>query len=91
MDVPLTPLDFMRRARRLYGGREAVVDGSHRWTYGEFFERCDQWSASLQQIGVRQGERPDTPSARETARAALEPHIAGDLPTERVRSSFGPR
>jgi fatty-acyl-CoA synthase len=57
MDVPLSPLDFMRRARRLYGGREAVVDGSHRWTYGEFFERCDRWSASLQQMGVRQGDR----------------------------------
>jgi fatty-acyl-CoA synthase len=57
MDVPLTPLDFMRRARRLYGGREAVVDGIHRWTYAEFFERCDRWSAALQQMGVRQGDR----------------------------------
>ena len=57
MDVPLTPLDFMRRARRLYAGREAVVDGIHRWTYAEFFERCDRWSAALQQMGVRQGDR----------------------------------
>src|SRR5918995_2612663 len=57
MDVPLTPLDFMRRARRLYGNREAVVDGDHRWTYAEFFERCDRWSAALQRMGVRQGDR----------------------------------
>jgi carbonic anhydrase/acetyltransferase-like protein (isoleucine patch superfamily) len=28
VEVPLTPLEFMRRARRLYGGREAVVDGA---------------------------------------------------------------
>jgi acyl-CoA synthetase (AMP-forming)/AMP-acid ligase II len=53
----LTPLDFMRRARRLYSNREAVVDGDQRWTYAEFFERCDRWSAALQQMGVRQGDR----------------------------------
>src|SRR4026208_2361947 len=57
MDVPLTPLDFMRRARRLYGNREAVVDGDHRWTYAGFFERCDRWSAALQRLGVRKGDR----------------------------------
>ena len=27
MLTPLTPLDFARRARKLYGNREAVVDG----------------------------------------------------------------
>ena len=27
MEVPLTPLEFFRRARRLYGSRPAVVDG----------------------------------------------------------------
>ena len=57
MEIPLTPLEFIRRARRLYGGREAVVDGIHRWTYAQFFERCDRWSAALQRIGVRPGDR----------------------------------
>src|SRR5687767_9087634 len=57
MQVPVTPLEFMRRARRLYANREAVVDGSARWTYGEFFERCDRWSAALQALGVRPGDR----------------------------------
>ena len=47
----------MRRTRRLYAGREAVVDGARRLTYAQFFERCDRWSAALQQLGVRQGER----------------------------------
>ena len=28
MEVPLSPLEFSRRARRLYAHREAVVDGS---------------------------------------------------------------
>src|SRR6266545_4075898 len=57
METPLTPLEFARRARKLYAGREAVVDGSVRLTYHQFFDRCDRWSAALQQLGVRQGDR----------------------------------
>ena len=57
MEVPLTPLEFMRRARRLYADREAVVDGEERFTYGRFFDRCDQWSAGLQRLGVGPGDR----------------------------------
>ena len=53
METPLTPLDFARRARRLYPDRLAVVDGPVRFTYREFFGRCDRWSAALQQLGVR--------------------------------------
>jgi len=37
METPLTPLEFMRRARRLYPDREAVVDGDVRLTYAQFF------------------------------------------------------
>ncbi len=57
METPLTPLEFMRRARRLYAGREAVVDGPVRWTYTQFFERCDRWSVALQTLGVAKGDR----------------------------------
>ena len=57
MDVALSPLEFARRARRLYADREAVVDGDLRFTYREFFERCDRWSSALAAMGVRQGER----------------------------------
>ena len=57
MQTPLTPLSFARRARSLYGDREAVVDGDRRWTYAQFFERCDRWSAALQQLGVTHGDR----------------------------------
>ena len=57
MEVPLSPLEFARRARCLYGDREAVVDGTLRLTYAQFFERCDRWSAALQGLGVQQGER----------------------------------
>ena len=57
METPLTPLEFARRARKLYGEREAVVDGELRLTYAQFFDRCDRWSFVLQQLGVRQGDR----------------------------------
>ncbi len=60
METPLSPLDFARRARRLYADREAVVDGNRRFTYREFFERCDRWSAALQKLGVQPGERVAT-------------------------------
>ncbi|HEX9165317.1 MAG TPA: long-chain-fatty-acid--CoA ligase [Gemmatimonadales bacterium] len=57
MLTPLTPLSFARRARALYGDREALVDGEHRWTYARFFDRCDRWSSALQQLGVTHGDR----------------------------------
>jgi fatty-acyl-CoA synthase len=79
----------MRRARRLYADREAVIDPSTslgagpstslgagpstslgagpstslgagsdtRWTYAQFFDRCDRWSSALQALGVRKGDR----------------------------------
>lgn len=57
METPLTPLDFARRARKLYGERAAVVDGDLRLTYAQFFDRCDRWSSILQQLGVGQRDR----------------------------------
>ena len=57
MHTALTPLDFARRARSLYGDREAVVDGAQRWSYTEFLDRCDRWSNALQQLGVAPGDR----------------------------------
>ena len=57
METPLTPLEFARRTRALYGAREAVVDGERRFSYAQFFERCDRWSAALQRLGVKPGDR----------------------------------
>src|SRR5438067_8700114 len=57
MEMPLTPMDFARRARRLYADREAVVDEDLRLTYAQFFDRCDRWSSALQALGIRKGDR----------------------------------
>src|SRR6267378_6017442 len=57
METPLTPIDFARRARKLYGDRDAVIDGDLRLTYAQFFDRCDRWSATLQKLGVGQNDR----------------------------------
>src|ERR1700754_4972338 len=60
MEVALTPLEFARRTRRLYGDRTGVVDGDLRLTYEDFFARCDRWAAALQDLGVQPGDRVAT-------------------------------
>src|SRR5258708_14948022 len=60
METALTPLEFARRARKLHGAREAVVDGGVRLTYAELGQRCDRWSTALTKLGVRQGDRVGT-------------------------------
>ena len=57
METPLTPLEFARRARKLYPQRVAVIDGDSRWAYAQFLDRCDRWSAALQKLGINPGDR----------------------------------
>ena len=82
METPLTPLEFARRTRKLYGDREGVVDGDLRLTYEEFFVRCDRWSSALQAMGVKKGDRvayiaPNTHEQLESFYAV--PQIGGVL------------
>jgi len=57
MELPLTPLDLLARARRLFAEREGVIDGDERWTYAAFAARCDRLAHALQgHLGVRPGE-----------------------------------
>lgn len=58
MNVPLTPLDFLERARRIYSALEAVVDGKQRLTYGEFAARCHRLAHALRNdLGILPGQR----------------------------------
>jgi len=55
MRVPLTPLEFRRRAETLFGGKVGVVDGEKRFTYAEFGERSRRLAAAIRALGVRPG------------------------------------
>jgi fatty-acyl-CoA synthase len=44
-------------ARATLSDRVAVIDGDARWTYAQFLDRCDRWSAALQKLGIRPGDR----------------------------------
>src|ERR1700756_23768 len=57
METPLTPLEFARRARKLYPERVAVIDCDSRWTYAKFLDRCDRWSSVLQKLGIAARDR----------------------------------
>src|SRR5262245_52626669 len=57
MEIALSPMEFARRARRLYADRDAVADEDLRLTYEQLFERCDRWSSALRHLGVRKGDR----------------------------------
>jgi fatty-acyl-CoA synthase len=58
LNVPLTPLDFLQRARRLFPNRVGVVDGALRLTYADFAARCDRLAWALtRDFGVQPGER----------------------------------
>jgi fatty-acyl-CoA synthase len=60
MHMPLTPMEFARRTRKLHGAREAVVDGSVRLTYEQFFDRCDRAAAAWARLGVGRGDQVAT-------------------------------
>ena len=57
MELPLTPLDLLARARRLFADRVGVIDGDQAWTYAEFAERCDRLAHLLRrELEVQPGD-----------------------------------
>ena len=78
METPLTPLEFARRARKLYPERVAVIDGDSRWTYAQFLDRCDRWSAALQKEGYGNvvPKRAGFMTHRENAIYRYEPQLS---------------
>lgn len=57
MNLPLTPLRFLERAKTLYGKKEAILCGAERFTYAEFFERCCRLAGALSAAGHQPGDR----------------------------------
>lgn len=56
MIVPLTPLEFLRRAVHLYPQKIGVVDGSRRFTYSEFGERVNRLAMGLHTLGIQKAD-----------------------------------
>ena len=76
MNVPLTPLDFIERARRLFGHLEAVVEtdgfnARRRYSYSQFADRAHRLAHALRDgFGCQPGDRiaylaPNTPELLE--------------------------
>ena len=53
----LTPTAFLRRSATVYPDKTAVIDGDHRWTYAQLFDRCTRLAGALRGAGVQAGER----------------------------------
>jgi fatty-acyl-CoA synthase len=57
MNIPLTPIRFLRYAQQQYPQRTAVVCGAERFTYAQFAERVSRLAGALRRVGARAGER----------------------------------
>jgi len=57
MNVPLTPIRFLRYAEQQSARRTAVVCGNERFTYAQFAERASRLAGALQKAGVQPGDR----------------------------------
>jgi fatty-acyl-CoA synthase len=57
MNIPLTPLRFLRYAEQQYPGRTAVVCNQERFTYAQFAERVGRLAGALRQAGIQAGDR----------------------------------
>ena len=57
MFEPLLPLNFLRRAARLFPAKTAVVDGARRYTYHELEARVHRLANVLRHLGVAQGDK----------------------------------
>jgi fatty-acyl-CoA synthase len=57
MNLPLTPIRFLRYSERQYARETAVVCGGERFTYRQFAERVALLAGALRQAGIQPGDR----------------------------------
>jgi fatty-acyl-CoA synthase len=53
---PLTPLTFLRRAALVYSESTAIVHGTQRISYAEFYTRSRRLGSALAREGIRKGD-----------------------------------
>ena len=57
MNIPLTPVRFLRYAEQQFPSKTAVVCGDERFTYAQFAERVSRLAGALRLAGVKAGDR----------------------------------
>jgi fatty-acyl-CoA synthase len=57
LNVPLTPIRFLRYAGEQFAGDLAIVCGDQRFSYAQFADRAARLAGALQAEGVRSGDR----------------------------------
>jgi len=57
MNIPLTPLRFLRYAEQQYPRRTAVVCNQESFTYAQFADRARRLAGALRQAGIQPGDR----------------------------------
>lgn len=57
MNIPLTPIRFLRYAEQQYPQRIAVACGKERFTYAQFADRVSRLAGGLREAGVQPGDR----------------------------------
>ena len=70
--VPLTPLSHLQRAALVFANRDALVYGTARLTYAQYYRRVTQLAAALVKAGVQPGDvvatiLPNIPAQSEAA------------------------
>jgi fatty-acyl-CoA synthase len=57
MNIPLTPVRFLRYAEQQFPGKTAVVCQDQRFTYAQFADRAARLAGALRVAGVKVGDR----------------------------------
>ena len=57
MNIPLTPIRFLRYAREQFPNKVGIVCGEQRWTYAQFGDRATRLAGALVAAGAKPGDR----------------------------------
>src|SRR5258705_292680 len=57
MNVPLTPIRFLRYAEEQFPDKTAIVCRNERFTYAQFADRARRLAGALKSLGVESGDR----------------------------------
>jgi fatty-acyl-CoA synthase len=72
--VGLSPVSFLKRAAEFFGERTAVIHGTRRYTYSQFYARSRQLAHALAKAGIERGDTVAILAAN--VPAMLEAHYA---------------